>query len=104
MASVATASRLPPGHPEGFLEAFARLYGDFAEQLRARLEQRAARPETLLVPTVEDGCDGVRFVLGAVKSSHRGGAWLSRDDWADPTRLFHAGRDGFGWRNTGDAG
>jgi len=82
-ASVASAaSRLPAGHPEGFLEAFARLYSDFAEQLRARLEQRAARPETLLVPTVEDGCEGVRFVLGAVKSSHHGGAWLARADWA----------------------
>jgi len=75
-------SRLPPGHPEGFIEAFGRLYSDFAEQLGARLESRAARPEALLVPTVEDGCEGVRFVLGAVKSSRQGGIWIARDDWA----------------------
>jgi len=75
-------SRLPPGHPEGFIEAFGRLYGDFAEQIRARLESRAARRDALLVPTVQDGCEGVRFVLGAVKSSHLGGVWVSREDWA----------------------
>lgn len=75
-------SRLPAGHPEGFIEAFGQLYSDFAEQIRARLERRAARPEALLVPTVEDGCEGVRFVLGAVKSSRQGGIWLAREDWA----------------------
>jgi len=77
----AAASRLPAGHPEGFIEAFGRLYADFAEQIRARLEQRPAKPEALLVPTVEDGCEGVRFVLGAVKSSRQGGVWLARGDW-----------------------
>ena len=82
-ASAMAPSRLPAGHPEGFIEAFGQLYADFAEQIRARLEQRAPRPEALLVPTVEDGCEGVRFVLGAVKSSRRGGVWLSRDDWTD---------------------
>jgi len=81
-ASIASAdSRLPAGHPEGFIEAFGRLYTDFAEQIRARLEQRAAKPEALLVPAVEDGCEGVRFVLGAVKSSRQGGTWLGRNDW-----------------------
>jgi len=80
-ATASAPSRLPAGHPEGFIEAFGQLYSDFAEQVRARLEQRPARPEALLVPTVEDGCEGVRFVLGAVKSSRQGGAWLPREDW-----------------------
>lgn len=76
-------SRLPAGHPEGFIEAFGQLYADFAEQIRAHLDHRAARPHALLVPTVEDGCEGVRFVLGAVKSSRQGGVWLPRADWTD---------------------
>ncbi len=76
-----TGSRLPPGHPEGFIEAFGQLYSDFAEQISAHLEGRAPKPEALLVPTVEDGCESVRFVLGAVKSSKLGGVWLPRDDW-----------------------
>jgi predicted dehydrogenase len=76
-----TRSRLPAGHPEGFIEAFGRLYTDFADQIRARLEGRAPMPESLLVPTVENGCEGVRFVLGAVKSSKLGGVWLPREDW-----------------------
>jgi predicted dehydrogenase len=76
-----SGSRLPPGHPEGFIEAFGQLYNDFAEQIRAQLEGRAPKPEALLVPTVEEGCESVRFVLGAVKSSKLGGVWLPRADW-----------------------
>ena len=75
------ASRLPAGHPEGFLEAFAQLYADLAEQIAARIEGRAADPLSMLVPTVDDGCEGVRFVHAAVESDRRGGVWLSRPDW-----------------------
>ena len=48
-AASASNSRLPPGHPEGFIEAFGQLYSDFAEQISAHLEGRAPKPEALLV-------------------------------------------------------
>jgi predicted dehydrogenase len=69
------ATRIPSGHPEGYLEAFAQLYRDTAEQITARLEKRACDPATLLVPTVEDGARGVKFLAAAIASSQAGGAW-----------------------------
>ncbi len=70
------ATRIPPGHPEGYLEGFANLYRDLAEQIRARRAERAPDPRVLLVPTVEDGARGVKFIAAAVDSSARNGAWV----------------------------
>jgi len=75
-AAAAHATRIPAGHPEGYLEAFAQLYRDAAEQIAARLEGRQPDPASLLVPTVEDGARGVAFVTACVESSRRGGAWV----------------------------
>lgn len=69
------ASRIPPGHPEGYLEGFAQLYRDFAEQVRARLERRAPDAACLLVPGVREGVRGVAFVAAALESGRRDGAW-----------------------------
>jgi predicted dehydrogenase len=69
------ATRIPSGHPEGYLEAFAQLYADTAEQITARMEGRDPHPEALLVPTVEHGLRGVRFLAAAVASAHEGGGW-----------------------------
>ena len=70
------ATRIPAGHPEGYLEAFANLYRDLAEQIRARRGKRAPDRAALLVPTVEDGAHGVQFIHAAVESSARNGAWV----------------------------
>ncbi len=70
------ASRIPAGHPEGYLEAFAQLYRDFAEQIEARLEGRLPNPASLLVPGVQDGLRGVAFMAAAIDSSRRGGVWM----------------------------
>jgi predicted dehydrogenase len=70
------ASRLPPGHPEGYLEAFAQLYTDIAEQITARIQGREPDPLSLQVPTVMDGVRGVRFVEAAVRSSKKGATWV----------------------------
>ena len=67
--------RVPPGHPEGYLEAFAQLYRDFAEQLAARAEGRAPDPTSLLVPGIGDGVRGMRFIASAVASSQADAAW-----------------------------
>ena len=72
----ARATRIPSGHPEGYLEAFANLYRDLAEQIRARRAKRVADRAALLVPTVEDGAFGVKFIHVAVESSAKNGAWV----------------------------
>jgi predicted dehydrogenase len=71
----AHASRVPGGHPEGYLEAFAQLYADMAEQISARLEKRSPASSSLLVPTVEDGVAGMRFVSAVLESSKHNAAW-----------------------------
>jgi predicted dehydrogenase len=73
--SAGRVTRIPPGHVEGYLEGFANLYSDCAELIAARLEGRAPDPGATLVPTVEDGARGVRFITAAVESSSRGGVW-----------------------------
>ena len=71
------ASRIPSGHPEGYLEAFAQLYRDFAEQIAARAESRAPDPASLLVPGIEAGVRGMRFIAAAVASSGAEAAWVA---------------------------
>ena len=72
-------TRIPGGHPEGFLEAFANLYRDFADQVEAFPARNAMNDSDLLVPTVSEGVKGVLFVEKAVASSESGGIWLSID-------------------------
>ena len=69
------ASRIPPGHPEGYLEGFAQLYADLALQIDAHRAGREPDPAALLVPTVADGLAGARFVDAVVRSSRDDGAW-----------------------------
>lgn len=75
--AAAHATRIPSGHPEGYLEAFAQLYTDLAEQIAARRERRKPNPDSLLVPGVEDGIEGVRFINAALESSQNGSAWTT---------------------------
>lgn len=78
-AAAAHATRVPAGHPEGYLEAFAQLYRDFAEQVRAKMEGRAPDSAACLVPSVDDGLRGVAFVAAAISSSKQDGAWTAID-------------------------
>ena len=74
-AVAAYASRIPAGHPEGYLEAFAQLYRDLAEQITAHREGRAPDKAALLVPGIADGVRGMRFITASVASSNGGGTW-----------------------------
>ena len=65
-------TRTPPGHPEGYIEAFANLYAGFAEAIRARRDAREPRRAGLDVPTGYDGLKGVAFV-DAVVDCHEAG-------------------------------
>lgn len=60
--------RIPPGHPEGYLEAFATLYADFADVIRNGTD-------LALLPTLDDGVEGMRFIQAALKSSLADGKW-----------------------------
>lgn len=61
-------TRTPPGHPEGYLEAFANLYLGFAEAIRARREGREPSAVGRNLPTAADGLKGVAFVEAVVDS------------------------------------
>ncbi len=71
----ARMSRVPPGHPEGYLEGFANIYAEAARAIRARLAGQPVPPEVVF-PTVHDGLAGVAFVDACVKSSARNAAWV----------------------------
>ncbi|MTI03213.1 Gfo/Idh/MocA family protein [Roseibium sp. RKSG952] len=69
-------SRVPPGHPEGYLEGFANIYGEAAEAIHAF--RNGISPDVSVVyPTVHDGLNGVKFVAACVQSSSRNAAWVS---------------------------
>ncbi len=70
------ASRLWPGHPEGFLEAFANIYNDVADAILAHEQGVAPDPLSTWYPNVDDGVLGVRFIDAAVASHHAGGQWV----------------------------
>lgn len=66
--------RTPPGHPEGYLEAFGNLYAGFAEAIRARQEGRQPGSVGRNIPGVHDGLKGVAFVDAVVDSAQAGGS------------------------------
>ena len=70
-----TRAASPPANPEGYLEAFAQIYRDVAEQIGARLESRNPDPASLLVPGIADGVRGMRFIAATVASSRANAAW-----------------------------
>ncbi len=70
----ARMSRIPPGHPEGYLEGFANIYSEAAAAILAR--RTGADPDpSVTYPTVYDGIAGVRFVAACVESSQKNAAW-----------------------------
>ncbi len=74
--AAAHASRVPAGHPEGYLEAFAQLYTDAALQIHALAAGEAPPPESLALTTVEDGVAGMRFIETSLASHAADGRWL----------------------------
>ena len=76
-ANAKAATRTPPAHPEGYLEAFANVYKNFACAIRARVEGRKVAkdaPENDF-PKIEDGVRGMAFIEAVVKSSKANAAW-----------------------------
>ncbi|HEY9212606.1 MAG TPA: Gfo/Idh/MocA family oxidoreductase [Ancylobacter sp.] len=75
-ADAARVSRTPPGHPEGYLEAFANIYTEAARVIRAH-QAGDSPPIGTLYPTLSDGLAGMRFVEACVQSSKRDAGWVT---------------------------
>lgn len=76
-ADAQAVTRLPPGHPEGYLEAFAQIYTEAAELIRAHAEKRAASASAQLTPGIDAGVRGVRFIEACVASNQANAAWTT---------------------------
>ncbi|MEM7376744.1 MAG: Gfo/Idh/MocA family oxidoreductase [Pseudomonadota bacterium] len=74
--AAARVSRVPPGHPEGYLEGFANLYTEAAVAIEAARSGGAPGAE-VTYPSVQDGLKGVQFVSACVESSSQNAAWVS---------------------------
>jgi len=69
-------TRVPPGHPEGYLEGFANIYAEAARAILARRDGVAV-DAAVIFPGLKEGVEGVAFVDACVRSSKRNGAWVS---------------------------
>jgi hypothetical protein len=70
-------TRTPAGHPEGFIEAFANIYRNFADTVQAKIAGEEPKPEWLDFPTVNDGLRGMQFIETIVKSGYENEAkWI----------------------------
>jgi len=80
-ANAKAATRTPPAHPEGYLEAFANIYKNFANHIRAQVEGRklAKNDPALDYPKIGDGVRGMAFIEAVVKSSKKNAAWTKLD-------------------------
>ena len=76
-ASAAAATRTPPSHPEGYLEAFANIYKNFANHVRAVVDGVEPDAVALDYPKIEDGIRGMAFIEAVVASSGNNAAWTA---------------------------
>lgn len=71
--------RVPSGHPEGYIEAFANIYKNFAEAVIAR-DDTSKKYELSSFPDIEDGFRGMALIDAAVKSSMNGSVWTAVEE------------------------
>lgn len=71
--------RTPAGHPEGYLEAFANIYRNFAFVIQAQLKGEKPNPHYLDFPTAEEGLRGMQFIDKAVEAIDNPNKWLKLD-------------------------
>ncbi|KAB0676419.1 Gfo/Idh/MocA family protein [Aureimonas leprariae] len=70
----ARVTRIPPGHPEGYLEGFATIYREAAAAIRAA-DRGEGVPDGVVFPSVSDGVRAMRFITACVESSKADGRW-----------------------------
>src|SRR5262249_10482933 len=76
-AAAGAATRIPAGHPEGYLEAFANIYTAAFDAMAKRAAGEKVEANDTIYPNVADAGDGMNFITQCVESSKQGGAWLS---------------------------
>jgi hypothetical protein len=69
-------SRLPSGHPEGYIEGFANIYSTFITALGKKLRGEPLSSDDLDFPGVDEGVQGVKYIEKCVESSAKGSIWL----------------------------
>ena len=69
------ATRIPAGHPEGYLEAFANIYREAIRAIRAEVSGKKL-PKDLDFPTIDDGVEGMAFIETVVRSARLGAKWV----------------------------
>ncbi|NIL98233.1 MAG: Gfo/Idh/MocA family oxidoreductase [Planctomycetales bacterium] len=74
--TAAAASRLPAGHPEAYLEAFANIYCAAYDDMAGRATGKSIERQNTIYPNVNDGVEGMYFIQQCVASSGEGGQWL----------------------------
>jgi predicted dehydrogenase len=74
-SAASRVTRIPSGHPEGYLEAFATIYSEAAQAINAAKAGVTVDP-AVVYPTVDDGVKGVAFVTACIESSKQNGAWV----------------------------
>jgi predicted dehydrogenase len=77
--AAARVSRIPSGHPEGYLEGFATIYSEAAAASRAARDGEPVDP-AVIYPTIDDGVKGVAFIEAAVASSRQGASWVKVEE------------------------
>jgi len=70
------ATRIPWGHPEGYLEAFANVYLGAVHAIRSHVDGAPMSPLAYDFPSVHEGSRGVQFIHRAVESANAGGTWV----------------------------
>lgn len=73
-AAAGRVTRVPPGHPEGYLEGFASIYSEVAQAIKAKRARRKL-DKNVAFPGIADGVAGMAFIEACVKSSARNGKW-----------------------------
>jgi predicted dehydrogenase len=74
-SAAARVTRIPAGHPEGYLEAFATIYTEAALAIEAKRNGKSV-DKSVVYPTVDDGVNGVAFIEACVASSRKNAAWV----------------------------
>jgi predicted dehydrogenase len=75
-AAAGASTRIPPGHPEGYLEAFANVYTAAFDAMAKRASKQKFETVNTVYPNVYDGVEGMLFITQCVKSSQENGAWV----------------------------
>lgn len=70
-------TRTPPGHPEGYIEAFANIYMNLAHAIKKSRDSKPESSNALEVPGVHDAVNGMAFIESVVASSSAGGVWVA---------------------------